>query len=184
MQAAQKPKLWTRNEYDRMVEVGVLGPSDKVELIFGEIRGMSPQKGPHFTGIRKVQEALRVAFGSGYEIRAQGPLALCEDSEPEPDVAVVLGGFEDYRDAHPETALLVVEIADTTLSFDRGAKKHLYAQARIPEYWIVNLKDRELEVFREPGDGEYRLHQRLIGSATVAPLAAPHTRLMVSDLLP
>ena len=100
-----------------MVEAGILGPEDRLELIEGEILTMSPQNSPHVTGVHLVSEVLREAFrGLAVVLRAQAPLALAEDSEPEPDVAVVAGkSLREYRKAHPQTALLVVEVADSSL---------------------------------------------------------------------
>lgn len=141
---------WTRAEFERAAELGLFGPEERLELIAGEVvRKVPPQKSPHATAIRAVEEALRTAFPHGFDVRVQLPLALGPDHEPEPDVCVVRGSFRDYRHAHPATAVLVVEVSDATLAFDRF-KAGLYAQAGIPEYWIVNLKDNRLEVHRDP----------------------------------
>lgn len=189
--SAVQTRRWTREEYERLVETGIFHPEERVELLDGELVVMTPQKSIHATAIRLVEDALRIAFGSGHDVRAQLPLALDPDSEPEPDAAVVAGTPRDYRDAHPTTALLVVEVADTTLAFDRERKRSLYARAGIAEYWIVNLADRVLEVYRDPGPvpsaqygRNYRVTQRLSASDSVSPLAAPRARITVSDLLP
>ena len=189
--SAVQTRRWTREEYERLIEAGIFHPEERVELIDGEILTMTPQKSPHATAVCLVADALRGAFGSGHHVRVQLPLALDPDSEPEPDVAVVAGAPRDYRDAHPATALLVVEVADTTLAFDRERKGSLYAGAGIAEYWIVNLSDQVLEVYREPAAApsaqygwSYRVAQRLSPSDVVSPLAAPHGRITVSDLLP
>jgi Uma2 family endonuclease len=121
-------------------------------------------------------------------VREEKPLAIALDSEPEPDVAVVAGAPRDYRVTHPATALLVVEVAETSLGYDRKTKGPLYARAGIPEYWIVNLLDGALEVYREPAempDGWiYRLIQRFEAADTVAPLMAPEAVVAVADLMP
>ena len=189
--SAVQTRRWTREEYERLIETGVFHPEERVELIDGELVVMTPQKSVHATAVRLVDEMLRMAFGSGHDVRAQLPLALDPDSEPEPDVAVVAGTPRDYRNAHPTTALLVVEVADTTLAFDRERKGSLYARAGIAEYWIVNLADRVLEVCRDPGPvasaqygWSYRVTERLSASDSVSPLAAPQARIAVSDLLP
>lgn len=184
MVVAQKPRLWRREEYEQMVEAGILGPEDRVELVAGEILTMSPQNSPHATAVRLVENALRFAFPAGHDVRAQLPLALSEDSEPEPDVMVVAGSPRDYRDAHPSTALLVVEIGDSTLSLDRGLKKSIYARAGIPEYWILNLLSGVLEVYREPRDGEYASASTLGPRDTICPLSSPAVTVLVADLLP
>ena len=143
---------WSRAEYDRAIEAGVFGPDARLELIEGAILAMGPQGSEHFTGIELVVDALRVAFGAGYRVRTQGPLAAGEDSEPEPDVAVVAGDARSYRDAHPTSALLVVEVSDHSLHRDRTVKQRLYARCGIPEYWILALPERRLETGATSGD--------------------------------
>lgn len=177
-------RRWTRDEYYRMAEAGILRPEDRVELIDGEILTMAPQKSPHATAMQLAQEALREAFGAGFVVRPQLPLVLDELNEPEPDLAVVRGEPRDYRDAHPTTALLVVEVAESSLGFDRGVKSRLYAHAGIPEYWIVDLAGGALEVLRSPAGGEYRERRVLHHGASIAPLARPDTPIAVADLLP
>ena len=178
------PRTWTRCEYDQMVEAGVLGPEDRVELIEGEILTMSPQKSPHVKGVHRVFRCLSAAFGPGFWVRAQAPLAILADSEPEPDVAVVAGELDDHDDAHPSTALLVVEVADTSLAFDRLRKGRVYARAGIPEYWILNLNEAVLEVYREPRGESYAERIVLAAPDSIAPLARPETSISVAELLP
>ncbi len=182
---------WTREEYLRMAEAGIFAPGEWVELIEGEIVVKDPQTPPHATAVVLAQEALRTLCGPGSDARPQLPLSLGPDSEPEPDVAVVRGTPRDYVDSHPTTATLVVEVADTTLEFDRGQKAAMYARAGIPEYWIVNLPDRVLEVHRDPGplpdrpaEHGYRSTRRVAPPDTVAPLASPAGHVHVADLMP
>jgi Uma2 family endonuclease len=184
MVVAQQPRRWTRDEYDRMVEAGILGPEDRVELIEGEILSMSPQKSPHATGVQLAGDLLRALLRPGFVVRNQLPLALATDSEPEPDVAVVEGSPRDYRDAHPSTALLIVEVAEASLAYDRTVKKALYAACGIPEYWIVNLIEGVLEVHREPVGDDFRSRESLRPGAEVSPRCRPEARIQVSDLLP
>jgi Uma2 family endonuclease len=174
-----------------MADAGVFAPGERVELIEGEIIAMTPQKSPHAASVRLVQEALRGLFGPGFDVRPQLPLSLGPDSEPEPDAAVVRGNPRDYIQEHPTTAVLGVEVADTTLDFDRGRKAGLYARAGIPEYWIVNLSDRVLEVYREPGpladrpaEHGYRSIRRFGLPDSVTPLASPAAHVRIADLLP
>jgi Uma2 family endonuclease len=167
-----------------MAETGILRPDDRVELIDGEILTMAPQKSPHATAVQLAQEALRAAFGDGFNVRPQLPLALAEMSEPEPDLAVVPGAPRDYRDSHPTTALLVVEVAETSLAFDRGVKKALYARAGIPEYWVVDLAAGAVEVYRSPRGVDYRDHRTLSERDSIAPLASAGAGVAVADLLP
>jgi Uma2 family endonuclease len=114
--------------------------------------------------VRMVEEALRAAFSSGWDVRGQLPIALDEESEPEPDARVVPGSFRDYPHAHPARAALVVEVADSSLALDRGEKAGLYARARVPEYWIVDLMGHALEVCRDPTP-DARLRPLTSGSA-------------------
>ncbi len=190
-EAEGRLKRWKRVEYERLVEKGIFGPGDRVELIDGLLLVAEPQNSTHYTAVRLAEIALARAFGSGWDVRNQGPIALDDSSEPEPDIAVVRGGPRDYADAHPAEPMLVVEIAVTSLAFDRGRKSSLYARAGRPEYWIVNLVDRVLEVRRDPVRSPagrygwaYGTTQVLRAEDSVSPLAAPTAMVSVADLLP
>ena len=125
------------------------------------------------------------AFGSGCHVRIQMPLAAGGDSEPEPDVAVVEGDEFDYLDAHPATALLVVEVSDDSLTRDRTIKQRLYARGGIPEYWVVAIPPKlRLDVYRDPVGDAYRTIRSLRTGETVAPLARADATIAVADLLP
>jgi Uma2 family endonuclease len=189
--AEVKTRRWKRVEYERLIETGFFQPGDPVELIDGQLIVAEPQGSRHFGAIRAVAEALRAAFGSGWEVRTQGPLALDEESEPEPDVAVVPGNFRDYLARHPSRPILVVEVSESSLALDRDHKGSLYARAGLADYWIVNLVDRLLEVYREPGPDpaasfgwSYRSRELLGSQASVAPLALPRIHIRIADLLP
>jgi Uma2 family endonuclease len=186
---AIQTKRWTRQEYDRMAQAGILSPDDRVQLIAGEIVTMTPQNSPHAAAIGKTQRVLERLFGPDVWIRVQMPLIVDPDSEPEPDLAVVPGAPDDYRDAHPRTALLVIEVSDTTLPLDRDRKRAVYARAGIPEYWIVNLPDRCLEMYRNPvaqsvGSARYQSSQKVVQTETFSPLSNPQAAIAVADLLP
>lgn len=186
---AIQTKRWTRQEYDRMAEAGIFSPDDRVQLIEGEIVTMTPQRSPHSACIGLAEAALRTAFGAVHWIRIQLPLILDPDSEPEPDLAVVAGSPREYAKAHPRSALLVVEVADTTLSLDRDRKARIYARAGISGYWIINLAERCLEVYRDPvssADQPARYHasQPLTATDKITPLARPDASVSVADLLP
>ncbi len=177
------PHRWTRSEYERMAETGVFDPAQRIELIDGELFDMPPQSTRHYTAIRLLEQALRGVFGDGFDVGTQGPLAMGDASEPEPDVAVVIGSARDYRLAHPGTAVLVCEVADTSLGFDRVRKKRTYAQNGIGEYWILDLNAGCLEVYRSPQGDDYLAKQTLAASDSVAPLGAPTGSVRVADCL-
>src|SRR5918993_4410484 len=176
-------RRWTKSEYDSLAEQGWF-QHQRVQLIHGEIIEMPPHGHAHFQMLNRVGELLRSAFGPGYWVRLQGPLNLPMDSVPEPDVAVVKGTFEEYR-AHPTTALLAVEISDTTLRLDRR-KTSLYAAAGIADYWIVNMVQGQLEVYRNPvadADEEfgYRYADPVILKRpdVIVPVALPHVTIRI-----
>jgi Uma2 family endonuclease len=177
-------RRWSRDEYDGMIAAGLFGPDEHVELIDGEILAVTPHGTLHATAIRLAEEALRAAFGPGFDVRSQLPLACRPDSEPQPDIAVVSGTPRIYRDAHPTSALLVVEVSDSTLEHDRDRKGRLYARAGTQEYWIINLNDRCVEVYRHPDETSYRTSLRFMPGECIHPLAASATEVAVSDLLP
>jgi Uma2 family endonuclease len=177
-------RRWTRQEYDRMAATGIFHPEERLQLIDGEIITMTPQGSGHATAVRLTEEALRNVFGIGFDVRTQLPLALNLDSEPEPDVAVVHGSPRDYKNEHPQSAVLVVEVADATIALDRQQKASLYARAGIPEYWILNLIDRCLEIYRDPSSRGYLSVNRTEASGTVFVLSKPETAISIADLLP
>lgn len=182
------PRRWTREEYYRLGDLGFF-QGQRVELIEGEIMVLSPQNWPHTSTVARVDQALQRVLGSGFWVRTQFPLNL-STSDPEPDISVVAGRLEDYSD-HPTTALLIVEVSESNLAYDRRTKTSLYARAGIPDYWIVNLVDKQVEVYRDPrpdpsqpyGHG-YASVTILVPPAVVAPLAAPQASLAVAELLP
>jgi Uma2 family endonuclease len=186
-----RTRRFTRAEYERLIELGVFQPGENIELIGGELIVAEPQNAPHYTAIRKTANALEVAFGPGWYVRMQGPIGLDDDSEPEPDVAVVPGTPDDYARAHPSRAVLTVEVAQSSLALDRRHKGSLYARAGLTDYWVLNLVDRVLEVYRVPvADSaapfgwRYAEREVLDAFARVTPLAPPQSSVSVSQLLP
>ena len=184
-------RRWRRVEYERLIDAGVLPPDEPVELMGGHLVVAEPQGSYHFATIRAVEEALRMAFGPGWDVRVQGPLALDDDSEPEPDVAVVPGSFRDYLAGHPSRPVLVVEVSETSLDVDRDQKAGLYARAGVADYWIVNLVEHVVEVHRGPAADpdaafgwRYQTIHRAERQGSVAPLAAPGASVRVVDLIP
>ena len=186
---APRPVKFTRDEYRWMAEQGVFY-GRRVQLIRGEVFEMSPMLEPHVSGVALTQYALQAAFGAGHFVRTQAPLDAGTPSDPEPDVAVVPGGPRTYTQAPPASAtLLVVEVADSTLYFDTTTKAELYATAGIKDYWVLDVENRRLHVFRDPqplpdGGASYHDHRTLGPADTVSPLAVPSASLRVSDLLP
>ena len=184
-------RKWTRAEYERLIEIGVFYPGEPIELLGGELMVSEPQGSAHYTAIGLVEDALRAALGPGWLVRSQGPIALTDDSEPEPDVAVTRGSRRDYVREHPALPALVVEVAESSLSLDRERKGSLYARAGVADYWILNLVERILEIYREPildpatrFGWRYASLEILAPGVSAAPLVAPAARISVSDLLP
>jgi Uma2 family endonuclease len=189
--APPKTRRWTRVEYERLIELGVFQPGERLELLDGLLVVREPQGVPHATAIRRVLAALRRALGDAWQIDSQLPLALDADSEPEPDVAVVPCDPGAYREAHPSHAVLIVEIAESSYRTDREHKAGLYARAGIADYWIVDLVHNTLEVHRQPEVSpaapfgwRYGCVETRRPPATVTPLVAPGAFIAVADLLP
>src|SRR5712692_4733468 len=188
---AIETRRFTRVEYERLTDIGFFHPGERIELIDGLLVVREPQKSRHATAVRLVTQALERAFGPGWDVRPQLPVALDDTSEPEPDAAVVPGHARNFRDAHPTSPVLVVEIAELRLAFDRRRKSSLYARAGVPDYWVLNLLGRVLEVHREtqasataPYGFRYRSIVKLASTAIVSPLAAPWAAIPIADLLP
>ena len=178
---------WDREHYEQMVELGVFDSEPRVELIEGYIIDMAPQSSTHAAVVHLVTEALDRVFGqSYYSIRVQAPLALDDESEPEPDIAVVSGGPRDYVDHHPSSAVLVVEVAGTSLQRDQSLKKSLYARNKIQEYWIINLDATCLEIYRQPQhkNNTYQEQLTLQAGDSISPVAQPECSIPIVDLLP
>ena len=189
-QAPFTSKRWQRVEYQRLVDVGVF-EAEPLELIGGQLIVAEPQHSPHATAVGMAQDALGAAIPAGWIVRIQAPLALDDESAPEPDVAVVRGSRADYRHAHPARAALIIEVAESSLPFDRVQKGSLYARAGIADYWIVNLEDQVVEVYRNPGADltapfgwRFTSVERFRAPATVAPLGVPAAPVPVAALLP
>lgn len=185
-------RRFTRAEYHRAAETGVFAPDERLELLWGRVvTKMSPMSRLHARAIRCASGTLEETFGGGYDVQEQLPLAY-GDSEPEPDISVVPGTPDQYTD-HPacSDAVLVVEIADSSLRFDRGPKASLYAEARVRDYWVLNLTNRTLEVYRDPATSPdaphgfaYRTCTVFTTDLTVSPLERPNAAIAVSSLFP
>jgi Uma2 family endonuclease len=178
-------RRFTVDEYHRMAETGILAPDERVELIRGVIRRMSPKNRAHVIAAALVHDVLRDALKGLASVYPEAPLEAEEiDSEPQPDLMVCSNPDTRAHGTARTRPVLIVEIADCSVEYDLKEKATLYATARIPEYWVVNLVDRVLEVFREPAHGVYETHLRLRPAERVSPEAWPDKALDVSSLLP
>src|SRR5439155_7119304 len=182
-----RTRRFSRAEYERLIDLGVFEPGEEIELIGGQLMVAEPQSAAHYTAIVKTARALEAAFGAGWYVRREGPIGLDDDSEPEPDVAVVQGVPEDYSRAHPSRPALNVEVAESSVADDRQRKGSLYARAGLADYWVLNLVDRVLEVYREPAPDAaapfgwlYTRAQVFDAGARVTPLAAADSSVAVS----
>ncbi len=141
-------KHWSREEYHRLGEQGWFR-GQRVELIDGELIVLTPQSYAHANAVHLIFHQLSELFGSEFSVRMQVPLVHEPNTEPEPDVSVVPGSWHDYSD-HPQTAVLVVEVSKSSLDYDLNTKACLYASMEIPDYWVLDLENRQLIVHRQP----------------------------------
>ena len=171
----------------------MLDEDERLELLGGELIVAEPQGSPHYTAIQLVDEVLREVLGPGWLVRTHGPVALDDDSEPEPDVSVVRGRARDYSRQHPAKPALIVEVcaSRSRLTFDREHKGSIYARAGIADYWVLNLISRVLEVYRSPVEDDsaafgwcYASRELFDANASCSPLVAPQASIAVRDLLP
>lgn len=182
---------WTRAEYDQLIARGSFHPDERLELLGGQLVVREPQGSRHAVAIELALRALQRAFGPSWRVRVQLPIALGAESEPEPDLSVVAGDPRASSLSHPAHPVLIVEVAETSLTFDREHKGSLYARAGIMDFWIVNLVDRELEVYRHPVAAplapfgwRYGQRQALAATGAISALAAPSASISVADLMP
>jgi Uma2 family endonuclease len=176
----------TAKQYYAMAECGIVSPDDRVELLDGLIVAMAPQSPRHAATVSRVHEILMRNLGPGVYVRAQSSLPMDDQCVPEPDVAVFPGTHADYFDEHPNETHLVVEVADSSVLQDRITKATIYARKGIPCYWLVNLRDHCVEVFRKPDrwKSAYTSVERRTGSQVCLIDAFPNTPFEAADLLP
>jgi Uma2 family endonuclease len=179
-------KYWTVQEYHHMSELGILDASDRTELINGKIVLKSAKTAFHVIALRLLASFLEESLDESVLVRTQDPILLDDFSEPEPDLAIVKGTMFDYADRHPspEDVYLVVEIADSTLKKDCEVKDKLYARSNIADYWVIDVKNRQVHIFRTPTPTGYASHLILSDSQTISPLAFPEILLPISSILP
>lgn len=188
--AVPQPKRWTVDEFYALWNQGWF-EGCKPMLLDGEILEMAFPNPQHDTSLTLVLYALMTVFGAGYVVRPQMPLPMGQMWDPLPDLAVVRGCLRDYAMAHPRTAILIVEVSESTLSIDTGRKANLYASGGIADYWVVDLDNRRLIVFRDPVADpsvylgfRYNTRIELDPTASISPLAVPQTSFTVGDWLP
>jgi Uma2 family endonuclease len=180
-------KYWTVNEYRQMSDVGILNADTRTELIAGQILVMAAKGTPHVLGLRLLAVALdKLLTNQPFFISTQDPIQLNDFSEPEPDLAIVRGTLLDYADRHPEPKdlALVVEVADSTLKYDCDVKDKLYAQSGIEDYWVLDVKNRNLHVFRNPTSTGYTSHLILTPPNSISPLSFLNQSVSLLDILP
>lgn len=172
-------------DYYRMAEAGILGESDRCELIEGEIIDMAPIGSEHASKVKRLFRQFEHAIGNSAIVSIQDPVRLDAHNEPQPDVALLRYRDDFYRQAHPapEDVLLIVEVADASLRYDREVKLPLYARHGIPEVWIVDLQNRRVEIFRGPEGDRYREMVQPTRNETVAPMSLPHCSVDLGSLL-
>jgi len=169
-----------RSEYERLVQLGEF-EGEHIELLEGQLVQMSPIGPPHSSAVQKLNALLVPRLVDRAAVRIQSPFAALDTSEPEPDVALVPSG--DYDEQHPTVALLIIEVAESSLRHDCGIKQRIYARAGVPEYWIVNTPDKCVEVYREPTPEGYRHCSRVDHEGSLAPQAFPDLRLAVRQFM-
>jgi Uma2 family endonuclease len=175
-------KYYTLEEYHHLGDIGVLGEDDRVELIEGEIVAMAAIKGPHMLGLNRCTRALTRIPDQPWIVSVQNPIRLLADTEPQPDIAILRP--EADRAAVPEVAdvYLIIEVSDTTLSYDQGRKRRLYARAGIPEYWIMDINGRRFLRYTGPNGGDYQQTDQFVPGDTIDSLVLPAIRLSVAAL--
>ncbi len=177
-------RRWNVDEYHRIIAAGILTPSDRVELLEGRIIEMVPQEPPHASTTSSLGNDFVLLFAGKAWVRQQLPITIAPDSEPEPDIAVVRIDRTRYRDHHPypEDVYLLIEVSDSTLSYDRDRKAKVYARASIPEYWLVDVNQQQILVFHNPQEGTYQIKQVFEVKDAIAPVAFPDVVIELAKL--
>ncbi len=169
-----------RVEYDQLVALGAF-EDEKLELLYGALVPMTPIGPAHASVSTRLNVTLVRALADRAAIRVAIPVAASDDSEPEPDFAVVPPG--DYDHEHPTAAWLIIEVSDSSLRKDRGVKRRLYAECKVPEYWIVNLVEQVIEVYREPKGGAYTSTKRFAKGDVIVLERFPDVEIRVDDVI-
>jgi Uma2 family endonuclease len=185
METSVEVRRLSVQDYHRMAESGILQPDERVELLEGQIIQMAAKGTAHSAAVTRIDRLFRNRLGDRVLLRLQDPVRLNDFSEPEPDVAVVHPNTLFYEDHHPipSEVFLLIEVADTTLKFDREVKAPAYARSGIAEYWVLDVNGRKLHVYRAPGADGYQSEAILSEGLTVAPLAFPECVIAVREML-
>ena len=178
-------RRFTIDEYHKMIQADILTENDRVELLDGEIVEMSPIGSRYAACVDRLNRLFILVLGQQVIVRVQNPIRLSERSEPEPDLALVEARPDFYAEAHPEPedVLLLIEVADTSATFDRSVKLPLYAQASIVEVWLIDLSEKRVEVYRQPSAQGYQSVQQLGSGQNLAPLALPEIKVAIAEIL-
>ncbi|MCM0592638.1 MAG: Uma2 family endonuclease [Gloeotrichia echinulata HAB0833] len=181
-----KLRLWTVDEYHRMAEAGIFGGDERVELLAGKIIWMSAKGTAHRSAVARTDRLLQNSLRNLALICVQDPVKLNERSEPEPDIAVVKVDPLDYADHHPTPGeiYLIIEVADSSLKVDCETKAQAYSQAGIRDYWVLDVVNRQLHIFREPTEDGYQNEMILGENGTISPLQFPDLQIAIFDMLP
>lgn len=179
-------RQWTAKEYQKLGEMGFFHPEERVELISGNIIRMSAKGTAHTSATRRTATLLRALLENLAAVYTQDPIALDDNSQPEPDIAVVRIDPLDYATHHPTPSevYLIIEVADSSLAYDREIKAKIYARSGIADYWVLNVNDRQLHVFREPADDGYQSEVILGENASISPLQFPAFNIAIGEMLP
>ena len=179
-------RQWTVKEYQKLGEMGFFHPEERVELISGNIIRMSAKGTAHTSATRRTATLLRAILENLAAVYTQDPIALDDNSEPEPDIAVVRIDPLDYATHHPTPSevYLIIEVADSSLAYDREIKAKIYARSGIVDYWVLNVNERQLHVFREPADDGYQSEVILGEFSRISPLQFPAFNIAIGEMLP
>ena len=179
-------RKWTVKEYQKLGEMGFFHPEERVELISGNIIKMSAKGTAHTSAVSRTDSLLQYLFRNLAWVRMQDPIALDDNSEPEPDIALVRIDPLDYATHHPTPSevYLIIEVADTSLTFDREIKAKIYARSGIVDYWVLNVNERQLHVFREPAVDGYQSELILGEYGSISPLQFPTVNIAIQAMLP
>ncbi|MEO1211201.1 MAG: Uma2 family endonuclease [Cyanobacteria bacterium J06638_20] len=181
-----RTRLWTVDEYYQMAKTGLIKPGEQVELLEGQIMQMTPQGPLHAATTDYAADLLRESLADKALVRVEKPLQISDRSEPQPDIAVVHVHPYRYADGHPspDQVYLLIEVSDSSLDYDCDTKAKLYAQAGIDDYWVLDAKNRQLHVFRDPNQGTYQHYFAIDENAYISPLAFSDVQVDVKEMLP